>query len=71
MEKIQSELKRLRGLGITWPSLVRHKNEELKRSGSDKSVSRQLLYDMYEGKMPLGTHKDRRDAIMAAAKRFK
>lgn len=71
MEKIRSELTRLKSLGFTWQDLVGEINKELASKGSTKAISRQSLWKIMATEQACGPHRDRRRAILAVAKRLK
>lgn len=71
MEKIKQAIEQMKAAGLTYKYMADLVNLRLSKVGSDKRVCTRTLINAAKMDKPHKMHIDRRDAILAAARRFK
>lgn len=71
MEKIKLAIEQMRTAGVTYKAMADFVNLRLAKVGSDKRICTRTLINAVKMDKPHRMHSDRREAIMAAARRFR
>lgn len=71
MEKIKSAIEQMKSAGVTYKLIADLVNLRLEKVGSDKRVCTRTIINAANMDKPHKMHIDRREAIIAEAKRFK
>lgn len=71
MDKIKLAIEQMKAAGVTYKTMADLVNLRLAKVGSDKRVCTRTLINAAKMDEPHRMHSDRREAIMAAARRFR